>query len=372
MSPEDAKATLVRMPVVVDTRQRPCLITCHKSLRKTRATSEQPPGKKVHRNRKARMADPGTSQAAPKSPPPSLSIASSGEKPSSRRQRRRQGLRGVYLTRLEESICNFFGSKADAQKEGGWNVANAPVLTLDDVRTATTSDSTATDAQILEAVGRMCSADLLQCIATETYRLAWNPQDVIVKSTERRRVMATRERLAQVDTIRSIARSLVQENGVIDSTRFSKRSADTLKMTRSSVMNLSLAYSPETDARSGGSLRILISRSEGGTELLLAPKSLSGCNFFLHEGWRSRLVPADKSLYSDRVKRLQEHYQALTKFKGETTETPSEPHGPSTAPATPPAAPLPSTPKETSVSAGDDLSRLLLKKEALVRRSARF
>lgn len=266
--------------------------------------------------------------------------------------RRPHGLKGVYFTLLDHGIWKLFQLRTKVQPRGGWNIGEAPTLTLEEIERHVSGDN----VDVLESIGRFCSADLLQCCGPATYRVAWNPQDVTTKPAKRRMILMLQERYEQVCTAREIGRRRTRPDGTLNSSRFNNdvQEAMGLKTTRR-VMDLFLDYEDEDTAGPSGSLRQLVRPNEGDTSMLLAPDALSGCDFFVMVDTKRKysllLTPSHGSLYKEYKNELRRKYHEAAKFKGDIVqekakaETQSAPPPPPT-PAPPTPAPEPPAPME--------------------------
>lgn len=244
-------------------------------------------------------------------------------KPPSRRGP--HGNKGVYLTARERKIWELFAARTTPQPKGGWNLDEAATVTFEEICQRL---SPAKRDDVLESVGRFCSAqtDLLQCHAEGAYRLAWNPLNVLVKPAVRRLILAPQQRLDQVETGRAVARELMQPNGNINTTELYTQGAKRLGVTAAMVQVLLLDYASEEDGKSGSSLRVLVRPVENGNDLLLAPASLAGCDFFLAHPSRKRsvVIKPDDDLHGEYASKLRARYHEAARFKRELHGTPDK------------------------------------------------
>jgi len=236
--------------------------------------------------------------------------------------RRDHGQMGVYMTTLDQQVWEQFVQGAPEQASRGWDLGLAPRMTREALcRAVGRSDTPQED--VLEVVGRMCAANLLRCVDHGVYCLAWNPRDVIVKTTARRIIEAPKERLDQIEAARTVACRLTNADGTIDSARFWAEVAEKWGGGTKEAGLLLLDYDSEEAARSGKSLRVLVRPSVGGSTLLLAPEALAGCDFFpLPSGLRrSRLVGHEDSYCVRYIEMLRRRYHRAAEFRdGERVE----------------------------------------------------
>lgn len=288
-----------------------------------------PPATPVVDEQPATDTRPEPARAEPNEPREPLKPAAPVEtkephvKPPSRRGP--HGNKGVYLTARERKIWELFAARTTPQPKGGWNLDEAATVTFEEICQRL---SPAKRDDVLESVGRFCSAqtDLLQCHAEGAYRLAWNPLNVLVKPAVRRLILAPQQRLDQVETGRAVARELMQPNGNINTTELYTQGAKRLGVTAAMVQVLLLDYASEEDGKSGSSLRVLVRPVENGNDLLLAPASLAGCDFFLAHPSRKRsvVIKPDDDLHGEYASKLRARYHEAARFKRELHGTPDK------------------------------------------------
>lgn len=257
---------------------------------------------------------------------------------------RKHGRRGVYLTSAEAKLWVFITSKADAQESGGWDPSTVPTLTWAELRAAMPSRSVK-DAELLEVIGRMCAAGILECVAPETYRLALNPSSVITAPLTMRRIVVDPEsRAARLRVAFSIARSLLHGD-FLESKGFLQAVAENWGIGEEAVSALLFDRYPEATSGSGRSLRLFLRLDDGG--LLLVPPSLAGCDFFLSsdpDRKRAACIDSENPQYSDYLDQVRARYRDAAAFEGQvpaltatTGFSSSPPPPPVTAGVSPPA-----------------------------------
>ncbi len=217
---------------------------------------------------------------------------------------------GVYLTAFEEKVLRRFFEDADERESA------APVLKITQLREV--ADGVNGD-KLLEAIGRLCEEDLLLCIAPNTYRLNCHEADVVIKPTVRRIILAPKARMNDLKVAREIATALVRADGTIDSSEFSARVAAAWDTQRTVVMGVLADYDSEEVGAAGKSLRLIVRPSPNSFSLLLAPPSLSGCDFFESSDARrkrSAVIMHGQDLYMEFAAQLRRRYIEAAQFKG--------------------------------------------------------
>jgi hypothetical protein len=295
-----------------------------------------------------------------KAPVTASSHSVSSSRASSRR-RHPDDFHGAYLVPLELAIWRFFSLHAGAPER--WNPEQAPQVSEDELLKATRSKT----EDLREAVGRLCAAKLLSCVAPSTFRLDSHPSQVLVAEiTHRRIILAPKPRMNQISTLRAIAKKLQRHDGTILSAAFSAEAMRALSQNLSGVMNMALDYSPEQTSGAGRSLRLLV-REEDRRTLLLAPESLTGCDFFLNaEHNRSVLVMPNDRAHETYAEKLRRRYCGEAEWKDGPPSAGATVARPRPAAATTPA-PTPPTASEGRPTASARLDRVRERREELIR-----
>ncbi|GEM_PF-6420843 len=256
--------------------------------------------------------------------------------------RRPHGLKGVCMTAVEKKVWDLFKQgQADEQPRGGWNLGEAPDFSLTDIVKAAEMKE---PANVLSVVGRFCAAELLVCISHHEYRLAWNPLDMVIKIITRRMIVPSHDREQHLSQAKEIATTLARPNGTIPNNEFCLAVSRRWNMTVSTASKVLLDYDlGPGSSGAGGALHVLVSTDQYGAELLLAPTSLSGCDFFPSRSVNSKkscLVQPSDDLYATCRYELRKKYEAAAAFTDIKPEAiPLAEAPPATLPAPPEEAP---------------------------------
>ncbi len=234
-------------------------------------------------------------------------VGSASEPPA--RGRVEHGWLGAYMTPAEQRVWAYFvGQTPDDQPIDGWDPSLSPALRLEALRLGLDAD----EKELLQTIGRFCSAKLLKRDASNGlgWRIVHNPRNLRIKVIKRRwMVSAASTLLEESRLVRKSAEELRDPiHGLVNLEALFKRVGAKKEKAKDLVHKRFILC--DVQEAEIGEYGILMPCDDDAC--LYVPWSLAGRDFFPHKDKnRTELIEERHPRYAGCVRGLQKHFRQV-------------------------------------------------------------